>query len=70
VALVTACSQACYAFAPAAFGALRDLGATVGATQSNGAPLVFAAAVIIQFLAAGTVLLDRLMPARPAVVQV
>ena len=67
VALVTACSQACYAFAPAAFGLLRDLGATAGASVGGGAPLLFAVAALVQLAAAGTVMLGRLAPARPAV---
>ena len=69
VALVTACSQACYAFAPAAFGVLRDLGATAGASGGGGAPLLFTTAALVQLAAAGTVLLVRSMPARPAVAQ-
>lgn len=60
VALVTALSQATYAFAPAAFGALRDLGQTVGmSTHAGRAPLLFCAAALIQFAAAGTVMLGR-----------
>jgi hypothetical protein len=55
VALVTACSQACYAFAPAAFGALRDLG-PASATRSTGTRL-FMTAALIQLAAAGAVLL-------------
>jgi len=55
VALVTACSQAVYAFAPAAFGALRDLGAAAG----GAAPLLFVAAALVQLAAAGTLLLGR-----------
>jgi hypothetical protein len=56
VALVTATSQAGYAFAPAAFGLLRDLG--IG-PSSSPAPLLFATAAIFQLAAAGTVLLGR-----------
>ncbi|MBL6454159.1 MFS transporter [Belnapia sp. T6] len=52
VALVTACSQAAYAFAPAAFGMLRTLG-------EGGAPLLFIAAAAIQAAAAGVMLLGR-----------
>lgn len=55
VALVTACSQAVYAFAPAAFGALREVGAATG----GAAPLLFAAAAIVQLAAAGTLLLHQ-----------
>lgn len=48
VALIVAISQAAYAFAPLAFGIVRDVlpGASAGA-----APLVFAAAALIQALA-------------------
>jgi hypothetical protein len=67
VALVTACSQACYAFAPAAFGLLRDLGATADAFQGDGAALLFATAAVVQLAAAGTVLLVCLVPARSVV---
>ncbi|WP_211883913.1 MFS transporter [Plastoroseomonas hellenica] len=52
VALVTAVSQAGYAFAPAAFGLLRELGAGSGI-------LLFLAAALIQFLGAGALLLGR-----------
>lgn len=52
VALVTAISQAGYAFAPAAFGLLRDLGGGSGT-------LLFAAAALIQLLSAGALRLGR-----------
>ncbi|WP_424811677.1 MFS transporter [Roseococcus sp. YIM B11640] len=51
VALVTACSQATYAFAPAAFGLLRDF-----ATGPHG---LFAAAAAIQLAAALAILAGR-----------
>lgn len=57
VALVTATSQAGYAFAPAAFGLLRDLGAT-GLSISEGV-LLFAAAALVQLASAGVVLVGR-----------
>ncbi len=63
VALVTACSQAVYAFAPAAFGALRDLGAAAG----GAAPLLFVAAALVQLAAAGTLLLGHQAAEQPAV---
>jgi len=69
VALVTACSQACYAFAPAAFGLLRDLGGTAFPSVGSGAPLLFVTAALVQLAAAGTVMLGRLASARPAVAQ-
>ncbi len=48
VALVTATSQATFAFAPAGFGVLRGFGAPSGGT----APLLFAAAALLQLAAA------------------
>jgi MFS family permease len=63
VALVTAISQAGYAFAPAAFGLLRSLSGTMGFGSSpDSAPLLFVAAAIIQLAAAAAALLGR----RPA----
>jgi len=54
VAWVTAASQAGYAFAPAAFGLLRELGAAAG---QGG--LLFVAAGLIQLAAAGVLLAGR-----------
>ncbi|HEY4252369.1 MAG TPA: MFS transporter [Roseomonas sp.] len=51
VALVTAIGQAGYAFAPAVFGLLRELG-------GDGTP-IFAAAAVIQLLAAGALRFGR-----------
>ena len=63
VALVVALSQASFAFAPAAFGALRELEQLPGLSTSAGsAPLLFAAAALIQVAAACVVVLGR----RPA----
>jgi MFS family permease len=60
VALVVAISQAGYAFAPAAFGALQDLGHGMGLSSHAGsAPLLFGAAALIQISAAGTAMLGR-----------
>jgi hypothetical protein len=50
VALVTAFGQAAYAFAPAAFGVLREL---------QGGWLVFVAAGLVQALAAGAAIMGR-----------
>jgi hypothetical protein len=50
VSLVTAISQAGYAFAPTVFALLRNL---------DGAALLFAAAALVQFAAAGMMLLGR-----------
>jgi hypothetical protein len=55
VALVTAISQAGYAFAPAAFGLLRGLGFGVAPSSS----VLFTAAALIQFTAAAVVLRGR-----------
>jgi MFS family permease len=56
VALIAAISQATYAFAPAAFGALRALAAD-GATAD--APLFFVTAMAVQLVAAGCYLAGR-----------
>jgi MFS family permease len=53
VALITATSQATYAFAPAAFGLLRTVG------DAEAAPLLFAAAIAVQLVAAGCYLVGR-----------
>jgi hypothetical protein len=58
VALVMGISQGCYAFAPLAFGALRVLG------NGGEAPLVFAAAAVLQMGAVVALLLG--MPRRSA----
>ncbi len=60
VALVTACSQAAYAFAPAAFGALRD--PSPSGTE-GAAPALFLAAAALQ-AAAAVLLLGRRAPRR------
>lgn len=59
VALVTAFSQACYAFAPAAFGAVRDFGMAGGGEGAGSAPLLFATAAAVQVAAAAVVLSGR-----------
>jgi hypothetical protein len=60
VALVTACSQAAYAFAPAAFGALRDAAPAVPIGAADGAaPALFLAAAGSQAAAAAVLLLGR-----------
>ncbi len=60
VALVTAISQAGYAFAPAVFGLLRDLGSVMGvASSQSSAPLLFTATALIQLAAAGAIVLGR-----------
>jgi LPXTG-motif cell wall-anchored protein len=55
VALITACSQASYAFAPAIFGALRAALPTTGGETA----LFFLAAGLLQLVAAGAYLLGR-----------
>ena len=60
---MTAFSQAGYAFAPLVFGALRDTGQVLCLATDGQAPLLFAAAALIQFAAAGVVHMGR--PTRP-----
>lgn len=55
VALIVAIGQATYAFAPAAFGLVRDL----SQTTPGAAPLFFAAAAVVQGLAIAAFLLGR-----------
>jgi MFS family permease len=62
VGYVTAISQAGYAFAPLAFGGLRDAGHGLGFAEDGQAPLLFGAAALIQVAAAGVVLLGRTRP--------
>jgi hypothetical protein len=60
VALVTAASQASFAFAPVCFSSLRDLGQAAGlSTYAGNAPLLFSAAALIQLAAAGVMMLGR-----------
>jgi hypothetical protein len=58
VAFVVAIAQATYAFAPAAFGLIRQLSDHAGAV-SGDAPYVFIAAVLFQALAIAAFLLGR-----------
>jgi hypothetical protein len=59
VALIVAMAQGGYAFAPAAFGLMREL-ASRGTFESAGAaPYVFAAAALLQVLAMGALLVGR-----------
>jgi hypothetical protein len=55
VALVVAIGQATYAFAPAAFGLIRELAAQGG----GAAPYLFAFAALVYALAIGTLLIGR-----------
>jgi hypothetical protein len=48
VALIVAISQGTYAFAPAAFGILREVSAQAAETPAGYAPYLFAGAAIIQ----------------------
>jgi len=54
VALVVAIGQGTYAFAPAAFGLIREF-----AAQGGAAPYVFAFAALIYALAIGALLIGR-----------
>jgi len=58
VGLVRAFFQLAFAFAPLAFGALREWGASGRADQTGGAPLLFAVAAAIQLAAALVFLVD------------
>ena len=62
VALVTACSQDCHAFAPAAFGALRNR-----AIRDGGAG-VFIAASAVRLIAAAVILLRAKSIQQPALI--
>jgi hypothetical protein len=55
ISLIVAIAQGSYAFAPAAFGAIRALSPEAG----SDVPLVFAAAAGLQLLAIGSFLLGR-----------
>ncbi len=57
VPLIVAIAQASYAFAPAAFGLLREL--APGAMAAGAAPTLFIAAALIQALAIGALLAGR-----------
>jgi fucose permease len=59
VPLVVAISQAGYAFAPAAFGVIRELAAHAGGTSPGAAPLLFLAAAAVQGLAIAAMLAGR-----------
>ena len=66
-ALVTACNQARYAFASAAFGLLRDLGAPAVASLGSGPPLLFVVAALVQVTTTSIIMLDRPAPAPRAI---
>ncbi len=57
VALIVAMAQAGYAFAPAAFGLIRELAGTGG--HPGAAPMLFAVAALVQGLAMAAFLLGR-----------
>jgi hypothetical protein len=59
VSLIVAISQAAYAFAPMAFGLLRDLGPPAGSSPDGAAPWVFIAAAIVQAAAITALLAGR-----------
>jgi MFS family permease len=59
VALVTAFSQAAYAFAPVAFGALRDLLPAPPDAPEGAAPALFALAALVQLAAVAALLAGR-----------
>ena len=59
VALIVAASQATYAFAPAAFGLIRQVSVSPAATAPGAAPAFFTSVAIIQTWAAGAFLVGR-----------
>ncbi len=59
VSLVVATAQAAYAFAPAAFGLIRELSARSVDAHAGPGMLVFAAAALVQVLAIGAFLVGR-----------
>jgi MFS family permease len=67
VPLIIAISQATYAFAPAAFGLIREFAPNMGATSAGAAPYLFIAAALIQAAAILAFLAGRRRPhPRPA----
>ena len=59
VALIVAVGQGFYAFAPAAFGLVRELTPHAGGMAPGEAPGLFAAAAAVQALAIGAFLAGR-----------
>ena len=60
VPLIVAIGQASYAFAPAAFGLIREFAPQMGATSMGAAPWLFIAAGLIQTAAIAAFLIGRL----------
>ena len=59
VSLIVAISQAAYAFAPAVFGLIRDFVPLAGSANAGAAPMMFAAAALLQGSAIAAFLLGR-----------
>jgi len=59
VSLIVAISQAAYAFAPAAFGIVRDFAPPAASADPGAAPMMFAAAALLQGLAIAAFLAGR-----------
>jgi hypothetical protein len=59
VSLVVATSQATYAFAPAAFGLIRELSSSGTDAGAGAATPFFVAAVLVQLMAIGAFLAGR-----------
>jgi hypothetical protein len=59
VALIVAIAQGTYAFAPPAFGLMRELASHATLQPSGAAPYVFAAAALVQVMAMGALLAGR-----------
>jgi Major Facilitator Superfamily len=60
VPMIVAIGQGTYAFAPAAFGLIREFAPQLGATAPGAAPYLFIAAAVIQGAAIAAFLLGRL----------
>jgi MFS transporter len=70
VSLNVAISQGTYAFAPAAFGLIREFAPQAGVMAAGAAPYLFIAAALIQAVAVAAFLAGRRRPAAPSAVHV
>jgi len=70
VSLNVAISQGTYAFAPAAFGLIREFAPQAGIMAAAAAPYLFIAAALIQAMAVAAFLAGRRRPTAPSAVHV
>ena len=70
VSLNVAISQGTYAFAPAAFGLIREFAPQAGVMAAAAAPYLFIAAALIQAMAVAAFLAGRRRPTAPSAVHV